>query len=208
MECGSRSLGLAPDCLMNTLLSSPYLLLFARLTLGGIFLAGAVGKLIDPAGSVAAFRERTWLPPALRTLASRWLPWAEAVVGGLLLLGLALPWAAFAAAALLVVFTVVVLGDLRGGRPMPCHCFGRFSQENAGPATVARNVVLLALAVLLATQPAPYLALDAVFGAAQGLVLPPLVNAVPVVFLALIAVVAVVLGNSLLATIRSFLRAF
>jgi hypothetical protein len=129
-------------------------------------------------------------------------------VGVLLLLGLALPGAALAAAALLVVFTGVVLGDLRGGRPMPCHCFGRFSQETAGPATVARNLVLLALATLLIAQPTPYLALDAVFGAAQGVVLPPLANAVPVVFLALIAVVAVVLGSSLLATIRSFLRAF
>jgi uncharacterized membrane protein YphA (DoxX/SURF4 family) len=193
---------------MDALLSSPYLLLFARLTLGGIFLAGAVGKLIDPAGSATAFRDRVWLPPALRTLVSRLLPWTEAAVGGLLLLGLALPWAALAAAALLVVFTLVVLGDLRGGRAMPCHCFGRFSRENAGPVTLARNLGLLALAALLATQPTPYLALDAVFGPAVGVALPPLVNAVPVIFLALIAVVAVVLGGRLLATIRSFLRAF
>jgi uncharacterized membrane protein YphA (DoxX/SURF4 family) len=193
---------------MDTLLSSPYLLLFARLTLGGIFLAGAVGKLTDPAGAVAAFRDRTWLPPVLRTVGSRGLPWAEATVGVLLLLGLALPWAALAAAALLVVFTVVVLGDLRGGRAMPCHCFGRFSREIAGPVTVARNLVLLTLAALLIRLPTPYLALDGLFGAAQAAPLPPLVNAVPVIFLALIAVVAVVLGNTLLATIRSFLRAF
>ena len=193
---------------MNTLLSSPYLLLFARLTLGGIFLAGAVGKLLDPAGSVAAFRDRTWLPPALRALGSRGLPWAEAVVGALLLLGLALPWAALAAAVLLVVFTAVMLGDLRGGQAMPCHCFGRFSRENAGPGTVGRNIVLLVLAGLLIRQPTPYLALDALFGAAPDAPLPPLVNAVPVIFLALIAVVVVVLGSSLLATIRSFLRAF
>ena len=193
---------------MDTLLSSPYLLLFARLTLGGIFLAGAVGKLTDPAGSVAAFRDRTWLPPVLRTVGSRGLPWAEAAVGVLLLLGLAGLWVALAAAALLVVFTAVVLGDLRGGRAMPCHCFGRFSRENAGPATAARNLVLLALAALLVRQPTPYLALDGLFGAAQAAALPPLVNAVPVVFLALIAVVAVVLGSTLLATIRSFLRAF
>jgi hypothetical protein len=91
---------------------------------------------------------------------------------------------------------------------MPCHCFGRFSRENAGPVTVARNIVLLVLAGLLVRQPTPYLALDALFGAAPGAVLPPVVNAVPVIFLALIAVVAVVLGSTLLATIRSFLRAF
>lgn len=193
---------------MDTLLSSPYLLLFARLTLGGIFLAGAVGKLTDPAGSVAAFRDRTWLPPVLRTVGSRGLPWAEAAVGVLLLLGLAGLWVALAAAALLVVFTAVVLGDLRGGQAMPCHCFGRFSRENAGPATVARNGLLLALAALLVWQPTPYLALDGLFGAAQAAAGPPVVNAVPVVFLALIAVVAVVLGSTLLATIRSFLRAF
>ena len=105
------------------------------------------------------------------------------------------------------MFTAVVLGDLRGGRAMPCHCFGRFSRENAGPVTVARNLVLLALAALLVGSPRRIWRWTA-FGAAQAAALPPLVNAVPVVFLALIAVVAVVLGEHPAGDDRSFLRAF
>ncbi len=193
---------------MTDWLQSPYLILFARLTLGGVFLFGAVGKWLDPAGSQAALAQRSWVPAPLARLGGRLLPFAEAGVGGLLLLGLGLGWAALAALALLAVFTVTVLTDLAGGQAMPCHCFGRFSREAVSPWTVLRNAVLGLLAALLAWHPLPYLALDGLFGTNAGATLPPAVNAVPVVFLALITVVAVVLGSILLTTVRDFLRAF
>lgn len=191
---------------MESVLASPYILLFARLTLGGIFLFGAVGKLLDPAGSRAAVTSRRWLPRPLAVLTALILPWLEAAVGLALLLGLGLGLAAWGALVLLVVFTGVVLGDLAQGGGLECHCFGRFSHEQVSRWTVARNLALMALAALVAWHPTPYLALDAFARDASGL--PSAINAVPVVFLALLAVVAVVLGSTLVATIRGFLRAF
>ena len=191
---------------MDGLLTSPYLILFARLTLGGVLLLGALGKIGDAAEAAAPFAGRAWLPPVLARLGARGLPWLEALVGALLLLGAFLQPAAFVAALLLFVFTAVVVADLRQGQRTACHCFGRIAEESLSPVTVGRNVVLLALAALVAWQPVPYLALDALGGGTAGL--PSAVNAVPVFFLAVITVLVVVLGGGLLATIRGFLRAF
>lgn len=193
---------------MTDWLQSPYLILFARLTLGGIFLFGAVGKWLDPAGSQAAVAQRTWIPAPLAQIGGRVLPFVEAAVGALLMLGLGLGLVAWLALLMLVGFTITVLADLAGGQAMPCHCFGSFSRENVSPWSVARNVLLGALAALVAWHPLPYLALDGLFGANAGGALPPAVNAVPVVFLALITVVAIVLGSLLVQTVRAFLRAF
>ncbi|HUS14695.1 MAG TPA: MauE/DoxX family redox-associated membrane protein [Chloroflexia bacterium] len=193
--------------MIDTWLASPYLLLFARLTLGGVFVLGAVGKWLDPAGAEAALRKRPWMPAGLARLGARGMPLVEALVGALLLLGLALQPAALAAAALLLVFTATVVADLRQGTATACHCFGRFSNEQVSPATLVRNGVLIVLAALLVWHPTPYVALDALWAAGAG-VLPPLVNAVPVVFLAVIVVVAIVVGRIFVETIRGFLRAF
>jgi uncharacterized membrane protein YphA (DoxX/SURF4 family) len=193
---------------METILASPYLILFARLTLGGVFVLSALTKLLDRAEAAAAFEGRAWLPPALARLGARVLPWAEALVGVLLVLGWEIRLAALGAGILLVVFTTVVLGDLRGGRAMACHCFGRLSRETASPLIVVRNLVLLVLAGLLAWQPVPYIALDGLAAGSSTAPLPSVIDAVPVFFLASAAVIAVVLGSSLVSTIRGFLRAF
>lgn len=192
---------------MQDWLTSPYLLLFARLTVGGVFLLGAVGKWRDPEGSLAALKRRAWVPDWLARLGVWGLPLLEALVGILLLVGLGLQAAALVAAAMLAVFTLNILADLGSGKAEPCHCFGSFSRENAGPITVARDVALLALAVALAWRPVPYLALDALF-AAPVASMPSAVNAVPVALLALAAVVVVVFGGAFMATVRGFLRAF
>ena len=75
------------------------------------------------------------------------LPVLEVVSAVLLLL--ADPGAtlgALLAAALLVGFTVAIVVNLARGKRPDCHCFGRLSSKPLGWGTVARNVVLLALA--------------------------------------------------------------
>ena len=59
---------------------------------------------------------------------------------------------AVAAAALLVAFTGVVTWALAAGRQVRCGCFGPLSREPVSSVTIARNVVLLALAVLAGGQ--------------------------------------------------------
>jgi len=191
--------------LMEAFLNSPHLLLFARLTLGGVFVLSAIAKWRD---QDAAGTTRAWMPAALATAGRRLLPPVEALVGGLLIAGLATRPAALGAGVLLLLFSAVVFADLRQGQGLPCGCFGRITQEPASPATLVRNGVLLALAGLLAWQPSPYLALDGLLAAPAPAGLPPAVDAIPIGFLAVLAIVGVVLGQALLSTVRGFLRAF
>ena len=72
---------------------------------------------------------------------------AEVVLGALLVTGIGGRWAAAAAAALFAAFTVVVGRRVRAGDTEPCGCFGELSRRPPGRATVARNLLLLALAV-------------------------------------------------------------
>jgi hypothetical protein len=121
-----------------------------RLALALVFGAAAAGKLADRRG-VATAAEALGVPPGLAGPVARLLPVAELAVAG------AMAWrptvAAGAAAGLflLVLFTVLVVLNLRRGRRPPCHCFGRVGDAPIGAGTVARNLILMALstAVLL-----------------------------------------------------------
>jgi uncharacterized membrane protein YphA (DoxX/SURF4 family) len=193
---------------MFEMLASPYLILFARFCLGGVLILGAIGKLLDARNAPAAVAAHVpFLPPALARVAAVALPWVELIVGGLLVLGLGLVPVALVAGAMMLVFTVVVARDVVQNRRTPCSCFGRFSSENVSELTVGRDLFLLALAGLIAVAPNRYLAVDALLqpGPVVG---PPVMDAIPVALLAVAAVVLVVLGGSMVATIRGFLRAF
>ncbi len=61
------------------------------------------------------------------------------------------PWSAVVALGLLVVFTVFVAVTVRRGVRSPCPCFGG-GETPLGTATIARNLVLIA-AALIATAP-------------------------------------------------------
>lgn len=78
------------------------------------------------------------------------VPWAEVVVGATNIVPVLLPWSAWAAGALLVAFTVLVLRRLRDGSRPPCACFGLRSSQPLGWRHVVRNAGLIVLAGLAA----------------------------------------------------------
>lgn len=121
----------------------------ARLVLAVVFGLSAWGKLTDGAGTRKAVGEfgipLSWVP------AVAWgLPTVEAVVAVAVLP----PWTAAAAALvailLLGMFTGAVVRLLKQGKRPVCSCFGAGSAAPIGRGTVARNIVLIALAGLTA----------------------------------------------------------
>lgn len=78
------------------------------------------------------------------------VPWVELVIGALLVVQFARTVTALVALAVLVVFTGLLVLRLAQGRRPPCACFGAWSATPIGPRHVARNVVLMALAVVAA----------------------------------------------------------
>ncbi|HEY7910458.1 MAG TPA: redoxin domain-containing protein, partial [Blastocatellia bacterium] len=79
-----------------------------------------------------------FLPAAEMTIALALVPAATARLG------------AIAALALLVLFSAVILINLVRGRAHACHCFGQLGSAPIGRKTIIRNLVLIALAALVA----------------------------------------------------------
>jgi thioredoxin-related protein/uncharacterized membrane protein YphA (DoxX/SURF4 family) len=127
------------------------LILVIRATLAAIFTVAGVAKLLDRAGSRQSMRE-FGLPSGLAGPFSLVLPLAELGCAIALLSG-AVAWhGAAAAAALLAIFILGMAVNLARGRTPDCHCFGKLHSEPVGWSTVARNIVLVGLALFVVAQ--------------------------------------------------------
>jgi hypothetical protein len=124
-------------------------LVIARIALIGFFLVAAIVKLLDLRGGVKALKE-FGLPARAAGPLALLVPVAEIVVAALLASEGLLRWGAAGASSLLVIFSVVLSGNLVRGRRPECHCFGKLSLRPIGWSTVARNVLLAAVAGLVA----------------------------------------------------------
>lgn len=125
------------------------ILLIARLVLAAVFAVAAVGKLAGRSRTVATLAEFGVAEPLRRPLAIA-LPAVELAIAGSLLPAASAAWGALAAALLLVAFTVAVGRALRQGREVDCNCFGSLGPSRISRWTLARNALLLALAVSVA----------------------------------------------------------
>ena len=116
--------------------------------LAGVFLVAAVTKIIAPETTSREFRQLGL--PGARMLA-RLVPPLELLVAVALVLTPSI--GALLAAAALVAFTAVLASALRAGREVSCGCLGSLSSQQVSWVTVARNVVLMAMAALAGTTP-------------------------------------------------------
>jgi uncharacterized membrane protein YphA (DoxX/SURF4 family)/peroxiredoxin len=123
-------------------------LLAARLVLAAVFVVAAVAKLVDLPGSRRSL-EQFGVPVRLGPAVAVVLPLMElAVAVALVPVGSA--WiAALAATALLLALTAGVAAALARGVEAECHCFGRVSSRPVGPATLARNLALVGVALFV-----------------------------------------------------------
>jgi NADH:ubiquinone oxidoreductase subunit K len=121
----------------------------ARLGLALLLLAAAAGKLHAP-GRAAAGLAAAGLPHRTTRPLALGLALVEGVLGLLVLLGIALPLAAVAAAALGLVFAGALLAArARGVRRLPCGCFGG-TRERPATLLAARALLLAGLGGLVA----------------------------------------------------------
>jgi uncharacterized membrane protein YphA (DoxX/SURF4 family) len=124
------------------------LLLVARSVLGLVFVYAAYTKLVKPwelfALSVDSYR---LLPEWAVIVVARTLPWFELLLGLLLMTGLLLRYVAAVVTILLGGFWAVMVWAYTRGLGIDCGCFG--IGQAVGPATLARDGLLVALAVFV-----------------------------------------------------------
>ena len=76
------------------------------------------------------------------------VPWTEIVVGALLCAQVARPVFASIAAVMLLAFSALLALRLAKGQHPPCACFGSWSAKPLSWKHLARNAVLLAIAIV------------------------------------------------------------
>jgi uncharacterized membrane protein YphA (DoxX/SURF4 family) len=121
-----------------------------QVALGMVLLVSGIGKARDRHSLVAgALRYRVLAPGVVRPAAAL-LPFVEVSLGAALLLGVWHRPTAWLAAALFAIFAVAVGINLRRGRAIPCHCFGASAADRIGPLSLARLLILVLLALIVA----------------------------------------------------------
>jgi uncharacterized membrane protein YphA (DoxX/SURF4 family) len=117
----------------------------------GVVARAVVGLVLLAAGAIKA-RDRSWPDAAARfglpRPAATALPWLEVILGALLVAQFGGRWTSVVAAALLTAFTVAVAARVARHDDVPCACFGALSAAPVSSRTVARNLVLVALAAV------------------------------------------------------------
>lgn len=124
------------------------MLLSARFILGCLFLASSWGKFLSFGSLPDEILDYRLLSKKQAHIVAYLLPFAELVVGILAIVGFALAPVSLLAILLLLIFTVAISINLFRGRRFSCHCFGS-SGAMIGPATLVRNILLMALACWL-----------------------------------------------------------
>jgi uncharacterized membrane protein YphA (DoxX/SURF4 family) len=128
-------------------------------------IAGAL-KLPDPDASVRAVRAYELLPEAVVPVVGFALPVLEVALAVLLLVGLGTRIAAIGTAVLMLAFIIGIASAWARGLTIDCGCFGGGGQvsasETAYPQEIARDVLFLGAALLLAWRPRSRWSLDSV----------------------------------------------
>jgi putative oxidoreductase len=134
--------------------------LLARLALASVFWMAALAKLPVRHKFVATVRKFKILPPVAGSVYALSLPWIEICAALLLFVGLYSQFAALTVAAVMATFLFAVASAMHRRLDVDCDCFGLLYQERTGYPTLARDVVLLSIAMLLVGFPNDSLSLS------------------------------------------------
>jgi uncharacterized membrane protein YphA (DoxX/SURF4 family) len=127
----------------------PDLVLAVRLLLAALFLLAGAGKLADP-GSTRGAAAELGVPRRLVPAIAPTLPLIELGLAAALIDGATARVAAIGAGVLLAAFSGALGVALARGRRPACRCFGPLTRTAAGPGELARDVAMLAFAVIAA----------------------------------------------------------
>lgn len=128
-----------------------WLTLAGRLFIGALFIWAAYSKLRNPWMLFAmAVDSYQMLPIWAVEFVARTLPWAELVLGAMLIFGIWVRWAAVGTSAMLAVFVTGVVRAYAKGLEINCGCFS--NNEPLTKFTIVRDATLLAISLAVAVM--------------------------------------------------------
>lgn len=143
----------------------PWLGVVARLVVGTVWIVAGALKVSDMDASTRAVRNFQVLPEAVVPFVGHLLPLLEIVVGGLLIIGFAIPVTAAVSALMQLAFIIGIAQAWARGFQLDCGCFGGGGGTTGNAAKgyaldIARDTGLLVLSVLLVLLPVTRFAVD------------------------------------------------
>jgi uncharacterized membrane protein YphA (DoxX/SURF4 family) len=131
------------------LLKRKEVILLLRLIVGVTFVYASYDKVLHPHAFAIAVRGYQIVPVNLSNLFALAVAWAEFVAGILLIVGLFTRQAAGAVFLLLGMFVVALVIVVVKGMVIDCGCFSSEGGSQTGPFLIGRNVLLLAVCVVI-----------------------------------------------------------
>jgi uncharacterized membrane protein YphA (DoxX/SURF4 family) len=125
----------------------------ARIAIGVIFLAAALGKIADLGAFAMQLHNYRMVPLWSEHLIAMILPWIELLAGLGLVFGVRPRSGAVVVLALMLVFTVAVGSAWARGLDFQCGCFGKASAATIGARKFLENVGFTLLAALATLRP-------------------------------------------------------
>ena len=141
----------------------PWVAVLIRGLIGAVFVFAGFSKLLLPYAEVVALvRQYEVLPGWLVSLTAMFLPWLEVGSGMALLIGFYTTPAALLIAVQLLSFSALMIVVLAAGMPIEdCGCFGYLGLPETPLQVLIRDLLMLALLVLVFLRQHDALGLDA-----------------------------------------------
>lgn len=126
--------------------------------IGAILITGALTKLLNFRWFVGVLKKYDLTPPAVVNLVGLGIAFLELAAGIMLVLRRWLPWSAYGAWGLFLIFTgAVIVSIVRGKFDIECGCNNPRKKTRVGWGLVFRNVGLMGLALLSSASAIRYL---------------------------------------------------
>jgi uncharacterized membrane protein YphA (DoxX/SURF4 family) len=148
---------------IKRLLVHPYLTLFSRVALGGVFIFAGIAKVTHTNTLIFEIKQYQILPDVLANAYGRALPPVEIVLGAFLALGVWSRITAGLSGLLCLSFIIAKIISFAWGLDISiCSCFGPAVPLLSG-YTLAVDFVMLALVFQIIFHQGEFLSLDALF---------------------------------------------
>ena len=134
---------------MRKLIDNPILILVIRTFIGILFVFYGVAKIADPSHFANEIGNYGMTPDFITHLMALILPWAEMLVGVLLLFGIYQNENGLLATLMLIMFTFGVVFAFASGLDINCGCSGGNAQQKVGWLKIFENLGLILLTSLI-----------------------------------------------------------
>jgi uncharacterized membrane protein YphA (DoxX/SURF4 family) len=146
---------------MRQILQNNYIVLFARVVLGVLFIVASANKVSDPTAFAVSIEGYKLLPHNAALVAATVLPWMELISGVLLVLGVFHRGAGLLLFGLLVVFTIAVVSALVRGLDISCGCFTQDpNAARIGWQKILENLGLIGLSLIVTLAQSSWLSIE------------------------------------------------